>query len=128
MEEKKKEFNELEGFIKHNNIKITNVDNNVCEGTVLLEEKLYNPYGIAHGGLIFGFADTLMGLLAGLRTGKALTINSNINYLKPCGGNKITGKAKVIKEGKNIGYYEAEIYNELGELAATATTTYMFFK
>lgn len=128
MENKIKEFNELNGFIKHNNIKISSVSNGVCEGSVTLEEHLYNPYGIAHGGLIFGFADTLMGLLAGLRTGKALTINSSINYLKPCKGSIITGKAKIVKEGKNIGYYEASIYNELGELAATATTTYMFFK
>ena len=108
-------FNGMPGFIQHNNIQIEELDKNSL-----------NPSGIAHGGLVFGLADTAMGVLAYLTGRKVVTVDSNINYLKPSSGKKITCTSEAIKVGKTLGVYEAKIYNEKNELTALVTGTYFF--
>ena len=69
-----------------------------------------------------------MGTLCYATGTKGVTIDSNISYLKPCKGDKIRCIATVVKVGKTIGVYKAEIYNNKNELSAIATANYMFLK
>ena len=119
-------FNEMHGFIQNNNIQIEELDKEKAVLSVELDENSLNPSGIAHGGLVFGLADTAMGVLAYLTGRKVVTVDSNINYLKPSSGKKITCTSEAIKVGKTLGVYEAKIYNEKNELTALVTGTYFF--
>lgn len=121
-----KYFDSFKGFIKHNNIHIESLDDDKAVLYVDLSEDSMNPGGIAHGGLLFGLADTAMGTLAYLTKKVAVTIDSNINYLKPCTGKKVKCVATPVKVGKTIAVYKAEIYNEKGELSVVVTANYMF--
>ncbi len=122
-----KVLNETEGFSKYNNIKVDSIEDNKVTLSCDLDKNSLNPFDIAHGGLIFGIGDNACGILANLK-GKAVTVNANIDYLKPCQGKKIKCISYPIKEGKNIGIYKAEIYNDKEELASIMTCTYYYLK
>lgn len=122
----KKTINETPGFIKHNNYKVEEVTNEYCKMSVELTENAINPNGTAHGGLIFGLADTTMGVLARTTGRNIVTINAQIDYLKPGKGNKITCIAEPLKVGKSTAVYRASIYNEEETLISTVTGTFFF--
>ncbi len=121
-----KHFDSFSGFIKHNNIHIESLEDDKAILYVDVNDNSLNPGGIVHGGLLFGLADSAMGTLAYLAKKAAVTIDSNINYLKPCKGNVVKCVATPVKVGKTIAVYKAEIYNEKEELSAVVTANYMF--
>lgn len=113
-------------FIKHNNMHVEEIDDKHCKMYIDLTEDSLNPNKTAHGGLIFGLADSTMGLLARTTGRNVVTINSQIDYLKPCKGSRITCVAEALKVGKNTAVYRSNIYTENDILAATVTGTYFF--
>lgn len=115
-----------EGFIKHNNMHVEELNDKQCKMSIELTEVSLNPNQTAHGGLIFGLADTTMGLLARTTGRSVVTINSQIDYLKPCKGSKIICIAEILKVGKTTAVYRSNIYTEENILAATVTGTYFF--
>lgn len=116
------------GFIRYNNIKLVDYDSESATMEVILNENSLNPYGMAHGGLIFTIADTAMGVIA-RATGKlAVTLNSQINYLKAGKSNKLMAKATAIKIGRNTAVLKADIYDNDNNLISNATATYYFLE
>lgn len=121
-----KYFDEFPGFSKHNNIKLEELTDDKAVLYIEMDENSYNPSNIAHGGLVYGLADQAMGTMAYASGRKVVTIDSNINFMKPCKGKIMKCIATPVKVGKAIGFYKADVYNEKEELAATATGTYFF--
>jgi acyl-CoA thioesterase len=121
-----KYFDKFPGFSKHNNIKLEELTDDKAVLYVEMDEKSYNPSNIAHGGLIYGLVDQAMGTLAYANGHKVVTIDSNINFMRPCKGKKMKCVATPVKVGKTIAFYKADVYNEDEELAASATGTYYF--
>lgn len=112
------------GFIGNNNYEVVKVEKNYCELDGNITETSLNNLGMAHGGYIFGLADTAAGIAAMTNGGNVVTVDSTINYIKPAKGSRITAKAKSIKTGKTISVYEVEIIDENEELIAKATITF----
>ena len=126
LENIKKYFDEQDGFIKHNKIHLDSLEEDKAVFSAELDNHSLNPGGIVHGGLIFGLADTAMGSLA-YSTGKiAVTIDSNISYVKAIKGKKVKCVSTPVKIGHTIGFYKSEIFNEKDELCATVSANYMF--
>ena len=121
-----KENTEKEGFITHNNIKVKEIKDNYAEVYVDVTEKSLNPYGTIHGGLLFGLADTVIGIAATTNGKPCVTINSQIDYLRPGKGKKIIAKAEKVKVGKTTAVYRCNIFDEKETLIATAIATYIF--
>ena len=90
----------------------------------IITESSINHLNIAHGGYIFGLADTAAGIAAMTEGKNVVTIDSNINYFKKATGTKIKATAKSLKTGKTISVYEVLVNNEMNELIAKATITY----
>lgn len=120
----KKNLEEIRGFIKANNYSILKVEQNYCEMEGIITETSLNHLNIAHGGYIFGLADTAGGIAAMTDGKNVVTIDSNIYYFKQAKGEKIKAIAKLLKVGKNISIYEVLINNEKDDLIAKATITY----
>lgn len=115
------------GFIENNNYKLISVN----EGHAIMEaditNKSLNPHKTAHGGFIFGLADTTAGIAAHSFGRKAMTINANIEYLHAVTGKKISAEAKCIKNGKTISVFEVYIRDlDKDRDAAKATITYFY--
>ena len=130
---KKKMYQEIidfvennEGFIKYNKMHILELDDCYSKMEAVIDKNSLNPNGTVHGGLLFGLADTVMGMAA-RTTGKNLvTINSQIDYLKMAKGSKIVAVAEKIKVGKTTAVFRCNIFDEKDNLVATATGTYFF--
>ena len=114
------------GFVKCNNYNVIKVEEHYCEMEAVINDSSKNPYGIAHGGFIFGLADTAAGIAAMTDERTALTVNSNIDYLKPGKGDKLIAKATAIKSGKSISVVEVLIYDSDLELISKASVTYFY--
>jgi len=120
----KKQIEKDNGFIKSNNYKIIKVEENYCELEGVLTETSLNPFGIAHGGYIFGLADTAAGIAAMTDGRKAVTINSTIDYFNMAKGKILKAVAKNLKLGKNISNFEVLIYDDENTLIAKSNINY----
>jgi acyl-CoA thioesterase len=120
-------YKEINGYDYNNGIVIDVVDKEKVEAHIDVSEKSLNPWKIVHGGLLFSLADTAAGLLSFANGHESVTVDSNINYLKPC-----TKYAKCVatkvKTGKTISLYKVEIYNEKDGLLAVANMNYYNMK
>lgn len=117
-----------EGFISHNNYHIINKTKDNLTIRADLTKTANNPYGFAHGGFIFGLGDTVMGMLAAHQGKKAITVESNISYLKQGTGKYLLAQAEIVKEGKSICFLKSNIYNDKEDLIAILTSTYYYIK
>lgn len=116
------------GFFKHNNYKILEINEKSVIIKVELSEISMNPYNIAHGGLIFGLGDNAMGILASINNQSVVTVNATINYLKKATGKYLIAKAEMLKEGNTLCYLRANIYNDKNTLVATMDGNYCYIK
>lgn len=114
------------GFVTANNYKVLKVEENYCEMEGIITDSSNNPFGMAHGGYIFGLADTAAGIAAMTDQRTAVTVNSNIEYLKPGKGEKLLAIAKALKTGKSISVIEVSIYDTDSNLLAKANVTYFY--
>ena len=120
-------FYAYQGFNAHNGIRLVDVDDGMSVIEVALTPEGLNPHNIAHGGLIFTLCDVATGVAA--RTGgrNTVTQDASIYFMKP-GKNttKLTAKGRVLKEGRNTGICEAEVFTDDGTLIAKSTATVFF--
>lgn len=116
------------GFIKHNNYELVEYDDKKVVLKVNLVEEGTNPYGMAHGGLIFGLGDTAMGMLFSKKEQNVVTVDSNINFLRPGVGEYLICESEMVKDGKQIALAKANIYNNDKKLVATMSANYYYIK
>ena len=113
------------GFIKNNQYRVTKLEEDYCEVEATITDTSMNPFGIAHGGYIFGLADTAAGTLA-VTKGDAYTLDGSIDYLRPSTGKILTAKCRFLKSGKKVARLEVEIYDENNKLTAKAKINYCY--
>ena len=123
----KKRFEEIDGFIKNNNYKLIDLTDEKCILDGIITETSMNPYGIVHGGYIFGLADTASGILASLN-GTALTVDSSISYLKPLKTNTVRAIATIDKKGRTLSVFSVSVYDSKDNLVAKTSNTYFYTK
>ena len=95
-----------------------------------VNEKLFNPHMVLHGGVIYSMADTGMGaaLFGHLEKDElCATIEIKIHYFKSVKSGLLTCNTKVINVGKKIATLESDILNE-DQLIAKALGTYTIFQ
>jgi uncharacterized protein (TIGR00369 family) len=91
-----------------------------------LDESVYNPIGMVHGGLAWTLADTVIGCAVHttLEAGVAYTsIDLNVSYLRPVtlASSPVRATGLVTKPGRRVAFASAEIVDSAGKLVATAT-------
>lgn len=104
----------------------------VEEGRVVIEleasDRLHNPMGTLHGGILCDLADAAMGyaFVSTLSEDELFTtVEIKLNFLKPIFNSKLRAKGQLIKKGSKIGLLECHIYDEKGRLVAHSTSTCM---
>lgn len=105
------------------------------EGRVVIEieasERLHNPMGTLHGGILCDIADAAMGLsfISTLAEDELFTtVEIKLNFLKPIFKSKLRAEGKIIKKGRTIGLLECHIYDDKDSLVAHSTSTCMVLK
>lgn len=121
-----KYMSQVEGFIKNNHYKLVDLKEHYCVMKAEVRDESLNPYGMVHGGFLFGLADTAAGIAAPSTGRKAVTLNANIEYLHAAYGSYIKAVAKAIKIGKTISVYEVLLYDDKEVMVAKASVDYFF--
>lgn len=89
-----------------------------------INERLHNPMGRVHGGVLAVLSDAAMGIAFGrtLENGQDFaTIDLHIHFMRPVRGEKITATAHLRQRGLRIGFVECDITDEKKRLISSAS-------
>lgn len=113
-------------YIKNMGIEFVELDSEHAVGKVFFDEKIQNPYGIAHGGFLFALADTVAGTAACVAAETfCTTIDGSLNYLEPGHQTEyIWCYATVVRVGKQLVNMRVDIKDDSGKLLDTGIFNY----
>jgi acyl-CoA thioesterase len=93
-----------------------------------VREELKQNNGVVHGGAIASLIDTAaaFAIISLLPPGeRATTVDLTISYLKPLTRGRARAVARVLRAGRRLLVVSVELFDEAGNLATTALTTYI---
>ena len=116
-------------MVEHLGIKVIELGEEYVVGTMPVDNRTKQPFGILHGGASVALAETLASY------GGYLTIDSekyyvvgveiNANHLKVAKSGIVTGKCSPIKRGRSTQVWQTEITDESGDLICVSRITLM---
>ena len=115
------------GLLKTLEIKFTDVGDDFLTATMPVNEKVYQPDGILHGGATVALAETVgSAAVAVLTKNSNLTIRGieiNANHIKSVKKGSVIATAKPIHLGKTIQLWEIRTVNEENQLISISKLT-----
>ncbi|MEE3462399.1 MAG: PaaI family thioesterase, partial [Lachnospiraceae bacterium] len=112
------------GHTKYMDIHIRSLEPGRVTGIMNISEKQRNFMDNVHGGALFSFADTLAGIVSASEGFGGVTAQGSMNFIAGAKGDRITGEAEIIKNGRSLIYIEVHIKDEEDKLCATASFVY----
>ena len=114
-------------MVDHLGITIVEVGDDYLRGTMPVDQRTKQPFGLLHGGASVALAETL-GSLAGtmcLDAAKemAVGIDINANHVRAVTGGVVTGTARPLHVGRNTQVWDIRIENEDGKLVCISRLT-----
>ena len=116
-------------MVEHLGIKVTELGEDFVVGTMPVDNRTKQPFGILHGGASVALAETLASY------GGYLTIDPekyyvvgveiNANHLKVAKSGIVTGKCSPIKRGRSTQVWQTEITDKSGDLICVSRITLM---
>ena len=95
------------------------------KGKMMVTEEIMNPYGSIHGGCLYSLADIVTGLAACTYGMFSSTIDGAMEYIIPAMNTEyIMCESVEIRQGKHVSIYEANIYDDKGQLVDKAKFTF----
>jgi uncharacterized protein (TIGR00369 family) len=123
-EEKLAALNARSEFNKYNGIVVKDFGNGCSLVETELIKNSMNPWGSAHGGLVFSMCDVAAGVAVMGMTPDGVTQSASIYYLRPATGKKLRAEGRVIKDGRSVALVETNVYNDDGDLVASGKFEY----
>ena len=111
---------------------ITGLEEGRVEFTCAVDESVYNPIGVVHGGLVCTLLDSVLGCAVHttLPAGVGYTsIELKVNYLRAvhAAGGPLTAIGRVIRPGRRVAFAEGEVLDATGRTVATASSSLLVF-
>ncbi|HJU08893.1 MAG TPA: hotdog fold thioesterase [Rhodanobacteraceae bacterium] len=107
-------------------IRITEIGEAFLRGTMPVDARTHQPYGILHGGASVALAETLGSTAAMLccEDGMAAVgLEINANHIRAVRSGIVTGTARPLHIGRNTQVWEIRIENEAGKLTCISRLT-----
>lgn len=107
-------------------IRITEVGEDFLRGTMPVDARTHQPYGILHGGASVALAETLGSTAAMLCCDEGMAtvgLEINANHLRAVRDGIVTGTARPLHIGRSTQVWEIRIENGDGELICIARLT-----
>ncbi|MEP7323393.1 MAG: hotdog fold thioesterase [Saprospiraceae bacterium] len=110
-------------------IKIIEVGDDFLRGSMPVDHRTKQPFGLLHGGASAALAETLGSLGSALFIDQTNTypvgLEVNANHLKSVSSGEVIGTAKPVRIGRNVHVWNIEIHNEKQELICVSRLTVM---
>ena len=133
MEEKETLFESAQkrvvGFSRTCGLRLSAVEPGDVRGYCPLHEGLLNPFGYVHGGAVNTLMDTLSGMAATWISSPpryVVTRSADVHYLLPIRGERMSGRARVIRSGGHACLVQAEVFDEQDRLCATGLLEFYY--
>lgn len=108
-------------------IEITEIGPDYLRGTMPVDERTRQPFGLLHGGASVALAETLGSLAGGMvvaGTGKHVVgLEINANHLRAKRDGVVTGTARPLHIGRSTQVWEIRIEDEAGKLVCVSRLT-----
>ena len=109
-------------------IELTEIGEDYLVGTMPVDQRTKQPFGILHGGANVALAETLGSIAAGMVVDMdkfiAVGLDVNANHLRPVSKGKVVGVAKAVFIGKKTHVWEIKIADgETGKLSCISRLT-----
>lgn len=107
-------------------IAFTEIGPDYLRGTMPVEARTHQPYGLLHGGASALLAETLGSTAGGLCTPEGhgvVGIEINANHLRGVRSGLVTGTARALHVGRSTQVWEIRIEDEAGRLVCISRLT-----
>ncbi len=124
-----REFAQTSPYYKAMGMSIVEIDDGRAVLRVEIQAAHLNADGIVHGGVLPAIADGAMG--NALRTlggegSQVMTVEANIQFLRPVTGGVLLAEGRVVKAGRRVSFAEVDITDEAsGKTVARATGVFV---
>ena len=89
-------------------------------------QRMHNPMGFVHGGIIALLADAAMGIAFGRSLDDQhafATVELKTSFIRPVIEGRLRAEAKLVQRGLRIGFVECQITDQRSKLIATSSCT-----
>jgi 1,4-dihydroxy-2-naphthoyl-CoA hydrolase len=108
-------------------IRVTAVGDDWLQGTMPVDHRTRQPYGLLHGGASVALAETLGSVAAMLTLDpgceRAVGLDINANHVRGVREGVVTGTARPLHLGRSTQVWEIRIENEAGQLVCVSRLT-----
>lgn len=108
-------------------IKITRITEDEIEGTMPVDHRTHQPFGLLHGGASVALAETLGSIGANLcvdpKEFYCVGLDINANHISGVRSGVVTGVAKPLHVGRTTQVWEIRIKSEGGKLVCVSRLT-----
>lgn len=107
-------------------IRVTEIGEDYLRGTMPVDDRTRQPYGILHGGASVALAETLGSTAAMLCCEDgyaAVGLEINANHIRAARAGIVTGTARALHIGRSTQVWEIRIENETAQLICIARLT-----
>lgn len=92
-----------------------------------VNEKHLNPFGTIHGGILYTLCDDCLMTFEQYNGKTGIGSEGIVHYYRAAvPGDVITARASIRKDGRRMGFYLIELFNEAGKLICDATYTVVY--
>lgn len=114
--------------IDHLGIVMTELGEDFLRGTMPVDERTKQPYGLLHGGSSAMLAETLASVAANLCVAdpaheQAVGLELNANHLRAATSGVVTGTARPLHVGRSTQVWDIRIEDEAGRLVCVSRLT-----
>jgi uncharacterized protein (TIGR00369 family) len=91
-----------------------------------VDQRMHNPMGYVHGGIVALLADAAMGIAFGRTLDEQhgfATVEMKTSFIRPVKAARLHASAVLVQRGLRIGFVEARIVDQRLRLIATASCT-----
>jgi uncharacterized protein (TIGR00369 family) len=111
---------------------VVDVEEGRVEFGCTVDESVYNPIGVVHGGLVCTLLDTVAGCAvhSTLPQGVGYTsIELKVTYLRAVtrDSGRLTAVGTVVKSGRRVAFAEGQVLDAAGRVVATASSSLLVF-
>ena len=108
---------------KHLDIRITEIGDDYLKGTMPVDERSKQPFGILHGGASCVLAESLGSIAAWMCVDpdkqRAMGLEIHAHHLRPVSEGKVTGICKSLHRGRTMHLWQIDTFNDEGKMNCT---------
>ena len=114
-------------LVEHLDIRITEIGDDWLRGTMPVDARTHQPFGLLHGGASVALAETLGSMAANLTLDgtreMAVGLDINANHVRAVTRGLVTGTARVVHRGRTTQVWEIRIEDDGGRLTCISRLT-----